>query len=158
MYNHASDTYICPICLGIQGIEDERTLIRKSDIIYQDKTVTAFISSFFIGNNPGHVVIVPNEHIENLYDLSGVIGSAIYAVSRKIAVAIKSEYQCDGITILQNNEPAGDQHAFHYHMHVFPRYENDKLHEVMLEKKSTTPEERKQYAENLRTALLSASF
>lgn len=41
---------------------------------------------------------------------------------------------CDGVTFLQNNEPASNQHAFHYHLHVLPRYTNDNLHAHMLEK------------------------
>lgn len=150
MYNHAPQDYICPICLGIQGIENDKTLIRKSDIVFKDEFVTAFISSFFIGNNAGHIIIVPNTHYENLYDLPDDIAGKIQTVARKIAFAIKRTYNAEGITTLQNNEPAGNQHAFHYHLHVFPRYKNDELHVHMMNKKDTTPEERKPYAEKVK--------
>jgi histidine triad (HIT) family protein len=36
-----------------------------------------------------------------------------------MAVAIKKTYQCGGITTRESNEPVGDQHAFHYHHHIF---------------------------------------
>src|SRR4051812_25966230 len=106
MYNHAPYDYICPICLGVQGIEGDKTLIRKSDIIFQDDMVTVFIGSFFVGNNPGHPIIVPNAHYENLYDLPAREASRIIEVSKKVAIALKVARNCDGVMVLQNNEPA----------------------------------------------------
>lgn len=153
MYNHAPENYCCPICLGIRGIESEETLIRQSDIIWRNDLVTALISSFFIGNNPGHIVIVTNEHFENIYAIPTKYAHAITDASQKIALALKKAHGCEGITTLQNNEPAGNQHAFHYHFHVFPRYTNDNLHTHMMEKKPTTPEERLPFAEKVKEAL-----
>jgi histidine triad (HIT) family protein len=154
MHNHAPQDYICPICLGIKGIEDERTMIRKSDIVFQDDLVTVFIGSFFVGNNPGHPIIVPNEHFENLYDLSDEYAHRIIDVSKKIAIALKSARKCDGVMVLQNNEPASNQHAFHYHMHLFPRFDNDKLHENMAVSTKPTVEERLPYAQALKKELV----
>lgn len=153
MYNHAPEEYHCPICIGVAGIESEETLIRQSDIVYKDDLVTAFIASFFIGKNEGHVIIVPNDHIENLYDLPEESAHAIIDLSKKVALAVRESYHADGITIQQNNEPAGGQHAFHYHMHVFPRYKNDGIYEHMLSKKSTTPLQRLPYATKIKTYL-----
>lgn len=65
------------------------------------------------------------------------------------AVIMRQAYGCEGVTVLQNNEPAGGQHLFHYHMHLFPRYENDALHAHMLEKRTATPEERMEYVEKI---------
>ncbi len=153
MYNHAPPDYICPICIALEGKENEDTLIVQSDIIYRDELVMAFISSFFIGNSPGHVVIVPNKHFENIYDLPQDYANRIQGVARKVALAVKDSYQAKGITTLQNNEPVGGQHAFHYHLHVFPRFSNDELFKNMLEKKNTTPIERKPYADKLKAIL-----
>ncbi len=153
MHNHAPTDYVCPICLGIQGYEDDRTLIRKSDIVFHDEFVMAFISSFFIGKNPGHIVVVPTKHFENIYDLPHTYAHRIFDVAQKMAIALKKAYTCDGVTTLQNNEPAGNQHAFHYHFHVFPRYEQDNLHDHMITKKNSTPEERVPFAEKIRSAL-----
>jgi histidine triad (HIT) family protein len=76
-------------------------------------------------NNQGHVLIIPNKHFENIYDLPLSISSEIHALSRNIALAMKSEYQSDGVMLRQHNEPAGDQNIWHYHLHVIPRYQND---------------------------------
>lgn len=153
MYNHAPKDYKCPICIVLEGKENDGTLIRQSDIVYKDDLITGFISSFFIGNNLGHVILVPNKHFENIYDIPAEYTRRIQEVAQKMSFALKKAYNAEGITTLQNNEPAGNQHAFHYHFHVFPRYENDELHKNMLDKKTTTPEERLPYANKIKKAL-----
>lgn len=125
MYTHAPKDYICPICLAINGIENEHTMARQADIVYRDEYVIAYINSKFIPTNPGHVIVVTNEHFENLYTIPAPYLHHIAEVSQKIAVALKSVRNCDGVMIKQNNEPASGQHAFHYHMHIIPRFDND---------------------------------
>lgn len=153
MHNHAPSDYICPICLGVEGVENEHTLLLQQDLVYQDKQVSAFINSFWIKNNPGHVIVVPNQHYENIYDLPSELAGHIVHIAKKIAVAMKSDYKCDGITQLQNNEPAGGQHAFHYHLHIFPRYDDDNLHTHMGDKQLADPADRLDYATRLRQSL-----
>lgn len=137
----------------MRGVVSDKTLLLPQDIVYKDVKVTAFINSFWIKNNPGHVIVVPNDHYENLYDLPDTLSAHIFAIAQKIAIAMKESYGCDGITTLQNNEPAGGQHAFHYHLHIFPRYENDDLHVNMADKQLADPAKRKQYVEKLRSHL-----
>lgn len=154
MYNHASKDYECPICLGIKGIESDKTLVKQDDIVYGDDVVTAFINSFWIKNNPGHVVVVPNQHYENIYDIPDGVAAQIHKIAKNIALAMKQAYTCGGITTLQNNEPAGNQHAFHYHFHIFPRYDNDELHANMMNKQLADPVQRKEFAEKLKKELV----
>ena len=135
----------------VQEVVSDKTLLLPQDIIYKDDLCTAFINSFWIKNNPGHVIVVPNEHYENIYDLPDAIGAHIFAIARNISIAIKESYKCDGITLLQNNEPAGGQHAFHYHLHIFPRYKNDNLHENMSAKYLAEPADRLKFANKLIT-------
>lgn len=146
MFNHEPENYICPLCLLVKGIENTNVYSRQDDIIYKDEKVTAFIASHWWPNNQGHVIIIPNQHIENLYDLPDDISSAIHSLERKVAIALKQLYKCDGISSRQHNEHAGNQDVWHYHLHVFPRYDNDNLYLTHLEKKLSTPEERKEYA------------
>jgi histidine triad (HIT) family protein len=149
MFNHAPSDYICPICAGLKG-DSQNSLISSSDFIYRDNDISAIINSFFITGNEGHVIIFPNNHFENIYDVLEELLGKMHSLSKKIAVAIKEEYKSDGITILQNNEPASEQHAFHYHLHIFPRYDGDNFHANLLNKQKTTSEERKHYAEKLK--------
>src|SRR5258708_1617142 len=118
--SNAPANYECWICLGLNGSDSDKTLIKPADFVYRDQLVSAFINSFSMGKNLGNVVVVPNEHFETIYTLPPKYGRRIFDVAQKVALAMKAAYKCDGITTRNNNEPAGDQHAFHFHFHVFP--------------------------------------
>lgn len=152
MYNHAPQNYICPFCLVVQQIKNEHVYSVESDVVYRTEAITALISANQWANNHGHVIIIPNEHYENIYDLPLHFATKIHEAARKIALAMKTAYNCDGISTRQHNEPAGLQDVWHYHLHVFPRYPNDNLY--------TTPrggvmpiEKRAQFAARLKAAL-----
>lgn len=102
----------------------------------------------------GHVIIVPNKHYENIYKMPDDVGGRIFEVAKKISIAMKKAYICDGITLRQNNEPASGQHAFHYHLHIFPRYDGDNF-DINMTKKSilSNPDERKKFARKLKEKL-----
>ena len=152
--SNAPENYICPICLGIQGVESSDTLMKSSDIVYKDTLITGFINSFFVGKNAGHVILVPNEHFESIYTLPLEYGHRIFDVAQRVALAMKEAYGCDGITTRQNNEPAGDQHAYHFHFHIFPRYTDDGYNTIQpSEKRLADPAERRQYAEKIKATL-----
>ncbi|MEX1068514.1 MAG: HIT domain-containing protein [Patescibacteria group bacterium] len=146
MHNHAPKDYTCPLCLPAQGIENEHAMMKQADIFYRDDLVVAAINSKFVGKNPGHVIIFPTKHFENIYDLPDEVAARVVQVAKRIAIAMKEIRKCDGITTQQNNEPAGGQHAFHYHFHIFPRWENDGLFNNPKDRVSD-PEERVPYAE-----------
>lgn len=155
MKNNAPEGYKCPICLGVEGTENDDTMLKQADLVYKDDLTSVFINSFFINGNEGHLIVVPNKHFENLYELEPEYAHAIMDTTQKIAIAVKEAYKCDGITLRQNNEPAGDQHAFHFHLHIFPRYEGDKYNIVGGDKRASTPEERQQYIEKIKAQLSS---
>jgi histidine triad (HIT) family protein len=150
MHNHEPENYDCPFCLIAKGVENDHVYTKQADVFYQDEKLSAFVASHWWPNNPGHVIIVPNEHIENIYDLPEEISDAIHRFEKKTALALKEIYQCDGVSSRQHNESAGNQDVWHYHLHVFPRYEDDKLYERNAEKRLTDPKERIPYAEKLR--------
>ncbi len=133
MYNHAPPGYTCPFCLLLQGIENGDTQLRQSDIIHQTANATAVMALKKWPNNAGHVLVISNEHFENIYDLPLFVISEIHWLGRRIALAMKEVYKCDGILFKQSNEPAGDQQIWHYHLHVIPRYQNDDFHRAQKE-------------------------
>lgn len=148
MYNHAPEDYACPFCLVAQGLDSDSVLTKQQDVIYRNNFVTAFIPSHFWENNKGHVIIIPNEHFENIYDLPDELGAHIQRAARRVALALKECYQCEGVSTRQHNEPGGNQDVWHYHLHVFPRYNGDNLY--LTQRRPTSPEERLPYAEKLR--------
>ncbi len=153
MYNHAPEGYACPFCLLIGSVENENVLSVQGDVVYRDDSVTAFVSSHQWPNNPGNVLVAPNQHHENLYDLPLHLVAPLHRVVRAVALAMKEAYRCDGVSTRQHNEPAGNQDVWHYHVHVTPRYVGDGFYRT--ERALMAPAERAEHARQLR-ALLAA--
>jgi histidine triad (HIT) family protein len=101
-------------------------------------------------NNPGNALIVPNDCYENLYDIPDDVLAKIHIFSKRLAIAMKAVYQCDGVSIRQHNEPAGNQDVWHYHLHMFPRYENDDLYVLHKQAKNADDTIRLECAQKLR--------
>ena len=152
MHNHAPENYACPFCLLIQGVEHKEVYSVQTDIVYNDKVITAFVGSHQWPNNHGNVIIVPNEHYENIYDLPVHYATDIHRGAKKIALAMKVVYACDGISTRQHNEPAGNQDVWHYHMHITPRYQNDNFYTTR--RKLMAVDERAGHAKKLRDYLI----
>lgn len=148
MYNHEPHDYDCPLCRLVRGEGTEITNAR--DIVIKNDLVTAFIAGKWRTSNPGHVIVIPNVHVENLYDIEKKYLHAVNDMSQVIAIALKKTYKCDGVSTRQHNEPDGNQDVWHFHLHVVPRYKNDKFYENHPDIKWPTEEERRPYAEKLK--------
>ncbi|HUR08563.1 MAG TPA: HIT domain-containing protein, partial [Nonomuraea sp.] len=119
-------------------------------MVWHDDTVTAFINAAFWPANPGHVLVVPNGHYENIYDIPDDVLGAVQVTGKRVALALKIAYGCHGTSFRQHNEPAGYQEVWHYHLHVFPRHHGDDLYVRTRERRFVDPAERAPYAEKLR--------
>jgi histidine triad (HIT) family protein len=75
--------------------------------------------------NTGHTLIIPKRHAENIWDIDGEDLAAIHRASLKIAKAMKTSLNPDGIAFLQLNGRAVNQIVMHYHLHLIPRKSSD---------------------------------
>jgi histidine triad (HIT) family protein len=123
VHDHAPPGYRCPFCRNITTGESDLPL----EIVHRDDDVAVKMNPRWRPNNPGSVVVVPIEHHENVFDLPAALGTPLQRAVRSAAIAMKSAYGCEGISIRQHNEPAGDQDVWHFHVHVFPRWDGDDL-------------------------------
>lgn len=149
MYSHVADDYDCQLCRGIRGESGPPTLVHEGDVVARSELVVAAVCPYFRGKNPGHVIVVPTEHFENLYAMSTRHLHACIDMARSVALAMKDAYAAAGTTLRQNNEPAGGQTAFHFHLHVYPRYPDDGFDDNPPEYLAE-PNERARWAERLR--------
>ncbi len=122
MYNHAPPGYECFVCNLVAGEAGD------SVVVTENERALAIVSRRVWANGPGHVLVVPKEHYENLYDLEDAAALDIHRLTRRIAIALKEALACDGTSTRQHNEPAGNQDLWHLHVHVFPRFEGDDLY------------------------------
>ena len=141
-----------------RGVEADHCYTKQADVVLRAEHVTGFISSHWWPRNPGHVILVPNAHHENIYQLPDTLGASLFQASRRIALAMKAAYTCDGVSTRQHNEPAGNQDVWHFHTHVFPRFANDDLYLRTAERTLSTPRQRLPFAQKLKIALDSAEF
>ena len=75
--------------------------------------------------NTGHTLIIPKRHAENIWEIDGEDLAAIHRASLKIAKAMKTSLNPDGIAFLQLNGRAVNQVVMHYHLHLIPRNSSD---------------------------------
>ena len=90
-----------------------------ASILDENEDVIAFLS---LENHP---LVVPKRHIPNIYSLDDRSASAVMVEAVKIAKAVKEGVRCDGVNLVQANEPAANQDVFHFHLHIKPRWYND---------------------------------
>ncbi len=90
-----------------------------SSMVYQDDRVLAFADI-----NPittGHTLIIPKAHAENIWEMAPEDLTAIHLASKKVAEAMKSALDPDGIALMQLNGKGVNQVVMHYHLHLIPR-------------------------------------
>ncbi|TNF36156.1 MAG: HIT family protein [Gammaproteobacteria bacterium] len=87
--------------------------------VYEDEHLLAFMDLFPAG--PGHALLIPKVHAENIFELDEAVMARIGAFSQKLATAVKTAFAADGLVVFQLNGEAAGQTVFHYHMHFLPR-------------------------------------
>ncbi|WP_456825154.1 HIT family protein [Cellulomonas sp. P5_E12] len=149
--SHEPDDYLCPFCLLQRGVVSGHN--QQSDVVATTDLALALISPKWWPANPGAALVISREHHESLYDLPRATGHAVWDLVQEVAVAMRTAYACDGISVRQHNEPAGAQDVWHFHVHVFPRHDGDRLYERDLEARWVATDERARYARVLATEL-----
>ncbi len=109
-------------------------------ILDENEHVIVFLSK------ENHPLVVPKKHVPDIYSLNDELGAEVMKESIKIAKAVKQGIECDGVYVTQANEPAAGQDIFHYHMHIYPRWNDSRQWE-------SDEENRKQTAEKIRATL-----
>jgi histidine triad (HIT) family protein len=96
---------------------------RCGHIVYESADVIVALNPFAI--HPGHSLVMPREHIPNVYELPDSLAGPVLATAAEMARVVKRAFNADGVTLRQNNDAASDQHLFHFHLHVIPRFHGD---------------------------------
>ena len=153
--SHEPPDYHCPFCRIQLGVHDD--LNQPTDLVAVTEHVFARVSPRWWNRNPGTVLVIPRAHHENLYDLPDDVGADLVALTRRVARAVRPTYPaCAGVTLLQNNEPAGGQDVWHLHVHVLARYPGDGLYDLSRadrEDRWVGADERGTYADRLAAVL-----
>jgi histidine triad (HIT) family protein len=93
--------------------------------VYEDADALVFMDA--MPQASGHTLIVPKAASRNLLDADPQVLARMAPLVQKIASAVMTAFDADGVTVVQFNEPASGQTVFHLHYHVIPRHEGTPL-------------------------------
>lgn len=101
--------------------------------VYEDENVYAFMDVFPL--TKGHTLLIPKQHVQDLFEMPEDVAKNLYAAAPKIANAIKAAFQPQGLNTVNNNGSFAGQTVFHYHLHFIPRYDETDGLKLMWETK-----------------------
>jgi histidine triad (HIT) family protein len=84
----------------------------------------------FLDINPlvrGHTLVVPREHVADLPSASDRTLADIGPLVTRTARRLVERLGADGINIVQSSGAAAGQEVFHLHVHLVPRWQDDRL-------------------------------
>jgi len=96
-----------------------------SQKVYENDKVFCFLDIRPI--NKGHTLVIHKHHHMDIFDTPEEDMKDLIVAAKKIAIALKSAFNPDGINIGMNNGEAAGQKIFHAHLHVIPRWSDDGL-------------------------------
>lgn len=111
----------CPFCEIVAGR-------LAASVVAQTPTAIAFLD--LRQAVPGHVLVVPREHVETIFDLDPALGGELMALATRVARALQASLAPAGLNLWQSNREAGGQEVPHVHLHVQPRQVGDGLMKV----------------------------
>jgi histidine triad (HIT) family protein len=74
---------------------------------------------------PGHVLVVPHEHLADLQALPPDDQAPLFDLARRVALALEPALDAGGAMVALNNKVS--QSVAHLHLHVVPRRKGDGL-------------------------------
>jgi ATP adenylyltransferase len=109
----------CVFCDAAKAGDDE-----KARIVYRGSQCFVILNTY--PYTPGHVMIVPYEHLDELQKLPPDTANEMIVLSQRMEAVLRELYHPDGINLGMNiGKAAGAGIAGHIHMHVLPRWVAD---------------------------------
>ena len=97
-------------------------------IVHRDGEVVAFLDRAPL--LPGHVLVMPVQHVETLDDLPDSLLAPVFAAVRRTSVAVQKALAAEGSFVATNTRVS--QSVPHLHIHVVPRNKGDGLFSTRL--------------------------
>lgn len=93
----------------------------ETNVVYESENIIAFLDIDPI--NEGHTLIITKQHYLDIDEIPNDLLFEITDLTKKLVLALKKVYNPNGYSIMQNGGQFND--IGHYHMHIFPRYQDD---------------------------------
>lgn len=79
---------------------------------------------------PGHTLIVPRQHVPDVWALDPSLGADLMDAVIKVGRAIQDAVTPAGLNLISSAGEVAEQSVFHLHLHIVPRYPGDDLHPI----------------------------
>lgn len=109
----------CIFCQALQMEDGAENLI-----VHRGRNVFVILNRF--PYTSGHLMVVPNAHLANLWDLDSESRAELMELATRSVEILMVEYKTEGFNLGMNlGEVAGAGIADHIHMHIVPRWKGD---------------------------------
>lgn len=109
-------------CIFCQVLETRNDA--KTHIAYRGKHCFVILNTY--PYTPGHVMVVPYQHLDELQKLPVAASHEMMGLSQRMEGVLRVLYKPDGVNLGMNiGKAAGAGVAGHIHMHVLPRWVAD---------------------------------
>jgi ATP adenylyltransferase len=109
----------CVFCNAVKAGDDAKALI-----VHRAQHCYVILNAY--PYTPGHVMIVPYAHLDELQKLPAEAANEMMALSQRMETVLRELYTPDGVNLGMNiGKAAGAGIAGHIHMHVLPRWVAD---------------------------------
>jgi histidine triad (HIT) family protein len=132
----------CVFCAIVAGEE-------PAEVVFDDTAALAFLDRRPVF--PGHVLIVPRDHVQTLADLPVDQVAPLFQRVQLITAAVESALAADGSFVAMNNRVS--QSVPHLHVHVVPRRRGDGLRGFFWPRRKYAAGEAEAVADQIRVAL-----
>lgn len=106
----------CDFCAIARGAESVELICEGSDWLAFFPLEPA---------TPGHTLVIPRTHVENLWDASPELASDLTKAVLRVGHAIDQALRPAGMNLITSAGSAAEQTVFHLHLHVVPRWSHD---------------------------------
>lgn len=109
----------CPFCeIAAKDDPDVREVYRNDRVVVFFPLEPATL---------GHTLVAPRQHVRDIWALDQELAADLAWAAVKVAHAVRGAMQPDGLNLIQSNGEAATQTVMHLHVHVVPRWRNDKV-------------------------------
>ncbi len=114
----------------------------QSYVVYESDNFLAFLDIH--PHAPGHTLIIPKDHYENFKEFQEELGNEFVKVVKESLLLISKALKTKDFTLGINEGPLAGQAVLHLHLHILPRFKNDKgssIHSVVFNQPEESLEE-----------------
>jgi len=108
----------CIFCDIVTGKEPSFT-------VYEDELSKAFLDVHPVSK--GHTLVIPKKHYEMIFDIPQDELVHLIKVTKNLCLHYRKKAGMESMNLVLSNGKAAHQDVAHFHFHILPRVENDRI-------------------------------